>query len=47
MVWDVIDLLGTAVALGFALTLLVAAWVIPVAAIFGIITIFQKEDTHD
>jgi ABC-type sulfate transport system permease subunit len=32
------------VMLGFALTMLIAAWVIPVAVIFGVITICTRGD---
>jgi ABC-type sulfate transport system permease subunit len=42
-----IEGLGLFVMLGFALTLLVAAWVVPVAAIFGVIIICTKEPTDD
>lgn len=43
----IIGLIGAVVMLGFALTILVVAWVVPVAAIFGIIAIFHKDTTHD
>jgi len=35
------------VMLGFSLTILIAAWVVPVAVIFGVITICTIGDDHD
>ncbi len=42
-----IDGLGQFVALGFALTLLAVAWVVPVAAILGVIAICAKGADHE
>lgn len=39
MIEQFVEALGDFVMLGFALTVLAAAWVVPVAVIFGVITI--------
>ncbi len=46
MIEQFIEALGQFVALGFAFTILVAAWVVPVAAIFGVIAICAKGPTE-
>ena len=47
MIEQFVEGLGAVVMLGFALTLLVAAWVVPVAVVFGVISIAKKEPTDD
>lgn len=43
----ILDLLGAVVAVGFALTFVIAAWAIPVFAVAGIIALFHKDTQND